>query len=128
MTMNYNNYCNYKEQHYIDEFEFNCCECHETYPATELTFNNGKIICKCGAKFAPEDLKPGVKTWLHRVNEFKMHNLRNDRYENISETALLTLKNKVLPRLEDEAREQAAFWEQKIKEIDMVCEAKGYEY
>lgn len=53
-------------------------------------------------------------------------NLRNDRYENISETALNTLKNKVLPRLEDEARNQAHFWEQKIKEIKKVAESKGW--
>lgn len=58
--------------------------------------------------------------------EFRaMHNLKNDRYENISETALNTLKNKVLPRLEDEARNQATLWEQKIKEIKQVCELKG---
>lgn len=59
--------------------------------------------------------------------EFRaMHNLKNDRYENLSETALSTLKNKVLPRLEDEARNQALLWEQKIEEIKKVCLAKGY--
>ena len=58
--------------------------------------------------------------------EFRaMHNLKNDRYENISETALNTLKNKVLPRLEDEARNQATLWEQKIDEIKQVCELRG---
>lgn len=59
--------------------------------------------------------------------EFRaMHNLKNDRYENLSETALSTLKNKVLPRLEDEARNQALLWEQKIEEIKKVCLVKGY--
>ena len=55
-----------------------------------------------------------------------MHNLKNERYENLNEISLLTLKNKVLPRLEDEARNQATFWEQKIQEIEKVCSVKGY--
>jgi hypothetical protein len=55
-----------------------------------------------------------------------MHNLKNDRYENLSDIALSTLKNKVLPRLEDEARNQALLWEQKMEEIQKVCLAKGY--
>ncbi len=59
--------------------------------------------------------------------EFRaMHNLKNERYENVNELALSTLKNKVLPRLEDEARNQALLWEQKISEIKKVCELKGY--
>lgn len=59
--------------------------------------------------------------------EFRaMHNLKTDRYENMNEIALNTLKNKVLPRLEDEARNQAHFWEQKIKEIKKVAELKGF--
>ena len=41
MSMNFN-FSHYSEKHNINEFEFNCCECHETYPAEELTFNNGK--------------------------------------------------------------------------------------
>lgn len=60
--------------------------------------------------------------------EFRaMHNLKNERYENMNEIALVTLRNKVLPRLEDEARNQALFWEQKIKEIKQVCELRGIE-
>jgi hypothetical protein len=78
------NYSPYSERQTIDDFEFNCCECHETYPVSELTFNNGKIICKCGAKFAPEDLKPGIQTWVNRVNQFKMHNLKNDTFNRVS--------------------------------------------
>lgn len=59
--------------------------------------------------------------------EFRaMHNLKSDRYENLSDIALSTLKNKVLPRLEDEARNQALLWEQKMEEIQKVCLAKGY--
>lgn len=78
------------------------------------------------------NLRPDVK--LHTdyngglsYLEFRaMHNLKNDRYENLNEISLLTLKNKVLPRLEDEARNQAALWEQKIQEIEKVCAVKGY--
>jgi hypothetical protein len=78
------------------------------------------------------NLRPDVK--LHTdyngglsYLEFRaMHNLKNERYENLNEISLLTLKNKVLPRLEDEARNQAALWEQKIQEIEKVCSVKGY--
>ena len=78
------------------------------------------------------NLRPDVK--LHTdyngglsYLEFRaMHNLKNERYENLNEISLLTLKNKVLPRLEDEARNQATLWEQKIKEIEKVCSVKGY--
>ena len=86
------NYSPYSERQTIDDFEFNCCECHETYPVTELTFNNGKIVCKCGAKFALEDLKPGIQTWMHRVNEIKMHNLRNDTFNKVSVPTVINNK------------------------------------
>jgi hypothetical protein len=59
--------------------------------------------------------------------EFRaVHMLKNDRYENLSEMALITLSNKVLFRLEDEARNQAQLWEQKMEEIEKVAEKKGY--
>ena len=57
--------------------------------------------------------------------EFRsVHNLKNDRYENMSEIALRTLNNKVLPRLEDEARNQAELWKGKMEEIEKVCELR----
>lgn len=83
MSMGFN-FSHYKNNHRIDEFEFKCCECDEVYQATELTFNNGKLICKCGAKFAPEDLKPGIRSWLNNVIEIKMHNLNNDTFNKVS--------------------------------------------
>lgn len=96
MNINYSHYSD--KRHNINEFEFNCCECHETYPAEELTFNNGKIICKCGAKFAPEDLKPGVQTWLNRVNQYKMHNLRNDTFNRVSVPTVISSKYFYCPK------------------------------
>jgi hypothetical protein len=77
------------------------------------------------------NLRPNVKLHTNYNGglsylEFRaMHNLKNERYENMNEIALVTLRNKVLPRLEDEARNQATLWEQKIKEIKQVCELKG---
>lgn len=79
------------------------------------------------------NLRPNVKLHTNYNGglsylEFRaMHNLKNERYENMNEIALVTLRNKVLPRLEDEARNQATLWEQKIKEIKQVCELKGIE-
>jgi hypothetical protein len=78
------------------------------------------------------NLRPDVK--LHTdyngglsYLEFRaVHMLKNDRYENLSEMALRTLSNKVLFRLEDEARNQAQLWEQKMEEIEKVAEKKGY--
>lgn len=59
--------------------------------------------------------------------EFRaMHNMKNDRYENYNETVLNTIKNKVLPRLEDNVRTQAEFWENKLVEINKVAKIKGY--
>lgn len=61
--------------------------------------------------------------------EFRaMYNLQNDRYENLSDIVLNTLKNKVLPYLEDEAHRQSELWEQKISEIKKVCEARELSY
>ena len=42
----------------------------------------------------------------------------------MSEIALRTLNNKVLPRLEDEARNQAELWKGKMEEIEKVCELR----
>lgn len=92
---------------------------------------NGKMIDRLEQVKYNLNIRPEVKLHTNYNGglsylEFRaMHNLKNERYENMSEMTLLTLKNKVLPRLEDEARNQASFWEQKIKEIKMVCEARG---
>ena len=73
----------------LSAFDFNCCECHEVYDLSELTFKNGKLICECGAKFAPEDLKPGIKTWFNGQDEIKLHNLKNDTFNKVSVPTLI---------------------------------------
>lgn len=78
------------------------------------------------------NLRPGTR--LHTdyekglsYLEFRaVYMLKNERYETIGDLALRTLAKKVLPFLEDEARKQAELWEQKMTEIEMVCEHKGW--
>lgn len=92
---------------------------------------DGKVIDRLEQVKYNLNIRPEVKLHTNYNGglsylEFRaMHNLKNERYENMNEMALVTLRNKVLPRLEDEARNQALLWEQKIKEIKMVCEARG---
>lgn len=92
---------------------------------------DGKVIDRLEQVKYNLNLRPDVKLHtnynggLSYLEYRSMHNLKNERYENMSEIALNTLKNKVLPRLEDEARNQAALWEQKMKEITMVCEIRN---
>ena len=52
---------------------------------------------------------------------------RVDRKKKAEELVNLAVEKgtPVLQKLADEAREQASFWEQKIKEIKKVCEVRG---
>jgi hypothetical protein len=95
---------------------------------------NGQLIDRLEQVKSNLNLRPDVK--LHTdyngglsYLEFRaIHNLKNERYEKISELALNTLNNKVLPRLEDVVRKQAEFWEEKMKEIEKVCELRELSY
>ena len=85
-TWTYDSFNNNNE---LNAFELNCRECHEVYNLSELTFKNGKLICKCGTKFAPEDLRPEIKTWFNGEDAIKLHNLKNDTFNKVSVPTLI---------------------------------------
>ena len=85
-------YDSFSNNNKLDAFELNCRECHETYNLSELTFKNGKLICKCGAKFTPEDLRPEIKTWFNGEDNIKMHNLKNGTFNKVSVPTLINRK------------------------------------
>lgn len=61
-------------------------------------------------------------------NEFRsMYYLKRDKYSNLTTDQLKLLSNKVLYRFQDLCESQAKQWEDKIKEIILVSEAKGWD-
>ena len=61
-------------------------------------------------------------------NEFRsMYYLKRDKYSNLTSDQLKLLSNKVLYRFQDQCEAQAKQWEEKIKELIIVGESKGWD-
>lgn len=96
--------------------------------------SDGNIIDKLEQVKSNLNLRPNIilhtdyNGGLSYLEFRSIYMLHQERYEYIGDLALNTLKNKVLPRLEDEARKQAELWEQKISEIKKVCEVRQISY
>lgn len=61
-------------------------------------------------------------------NEFRsMYYLKRDKYSNLTTDQLKLLSNKVLYRFQDQCEMQAKQWEEKIREINEVAAAKGWD-
>ena len=54
-----------------------------------------------------------------------MLNLRAKKYSELTTDQLVTLRNKVLFRLEQEVNYHITSWEERIRQIKMVAESKG---
>lgn len=58
--------------------------------------------------------------------EFRsMLNLRSKKYSDLNVGQLTTLRNKVLFRLEQEVSYHASQWEDKIHQLELVCQSRG---
>lgn len=53
-------------------------------------------------------------------------NLHSQQYNKLTTDQLTLLRNRILFDLEDDARTHAEQWEARKKQIELVCEAKGY--
>lgn len=61
--------------------------------------------------------------------EFRaMLNLKNKKFSELTTEQLLVLRNKVLFRLEDEASFHADMWLEKIRELRLVAESRGWSF
>jgi hypothetical protein len=54
-----------------------------------------------------------------------MINLRKNTFDRLTTEQLITLKNKVLFMLEEEAIKHSEFWKDKIRQIKMVADMRG---
>lgn len=96
-----------------------------------ITGADGKPLDKLEAVRRNLNLKPDVhlrtnnKGGLSYLEFRAMYNLHDMQYEEMSTIQLETLRDKVLFRLEIEVREHVKLWEEKIRQIEKVCEARG---
>lgn len=54
-------------------------------------------------------------------------NLKSKKYSDLTTDQLRLLRDRILFNLEDEAKAHAKQWEARMKQIEQVCEAKGFE-
>lgn len=95
------------------------------------TDDNGKPVDKLEVVRQNLYLRPNVNLKINNKGglsylEFRaMYNLHDMLYSEMTNIQLTTLRNKVLFRLENEARNHAKLWEEKIDQIQKVCDARG---
>lgn len=79
-------------------------------------------------------LRPELKLFTNpkgglSYTEFnRIHKMKDTKYSEIPSDTLKLLRNKILFKLEDDARRHIAFWEEKIRQIKLVCEVKEFNY
>ena len=56
-----------------------------------------------------------------------MYKLKKDKYSNLTSDQLRLLSNKILYRFQDQCETQAKQWQDKIKELLLVAEKKGWD-
>lgn len=68
------------------------------------------------------------KTTGLSFSEFRsMYKLKKDKYSNLTSDQLRLLSNKILYRFQDQCETQAKQWQDKIKELLLVAEKKGWD-
>ena len=90
----------YNSSYYGGEYRyrFHCCECGETNDIDQLQFMNQKIICKCGAKFSIDDLKPGTMDWSLTYMALMKHNMLNDTFNKVSVPTIISKEKFYCPK------------------------------
>lgn len=95
-------------------------------PETGKTMNRLEVVSK-ELRLNPSIVLRIDNTGLS-FSEFKsMYKLKKDKYTNLTSDQLRLLSNKILYRFQDQCEAQAKQWEDKIKEILKVAEAKGWD-
>ena len=99
----------------------------------------GLAACPLHAMFDPEkdrsvkerlNIKNTVRltvkpTGLNYTELRAMVNLRPKKYSELTTDQLITLRNKVLFRLENEVQYHASQWEERMRQIVMVADKRG---
>lgn len=91
---------------------------------------NGKMRSKLEIVKEQLKIKSNIRlkvkpTGLNFTELRAMLNLHPTKYSNLTTDQLITLRNKVLFRLEQEVNYHIEQWEERIRQIELVAQSKG---
>ena len=78
----------YKHRYTMKDYSLYCPACKETHDVSELSFMNQKIVCKCGASYAADELGAHMHDYMN-YNNWTNHNIANDTFNKVSVSTLL---------------------------------------
>ncbi len=95
-------------------------------PETGKAVNRLEVVAK-ELRLNP-DVTLKIKDTGLSYSEFRsMYRLKRDKYSNLTSDQLKLLSNKILYRFQEQCETQAAQWVTKMKEIEQVANAKGWD-
>lgn len=78
----------YKHRYTMNDYSLYCPVCKERHNVTELSFMNQKIVCKCGASYAADELGAHMHDYMNYSN-WATHNVVNGTFNKVSVSTLL---------------------------------------
>ena len=96
-------------------------------PVTGKTMNRLDVIAKDLRLSEGIQLRIDKNTGLSFAEFRSMYKLKKDKYSTLTSDQLRLLSNKILYRFQDQCETQAKQWQDKIKELLLVAEKKGWD-
>ena len=78
----------YRHRYTMEGYSLYCPACKEKHNVSELSFMNQKIVCKCGASYAADELGAYMHDYMTH-NNWANHNIANDTFNKVSVSTIL---------------------------------------
>ena len=91
----YQYYWGRSKENQLEQYQLYCAHCDNFHLLSELTFDQGKVVCTCGSAYGTEDLKPDMSVWASRI--YKKHNLKNGTLVKVSVPTLISKEHFYCP-------------------------------
>ena len=78
----------YRHRYTMEGYSLYCPACKEKHNVSELSFMNQKIVCKCGASYAADELGAYMHDYMNS-NNWMNHNIANDTFNKVSVSTIL---------------------------------------
>ena len=78
----------YRHRYTMEGYSLYCPACKEKHNVAELSFMNQKIVCKCGASYAADELGAHMHDYMNS-NNWMNHNIANDTFNKVSISTIL---------------------------------------
>ena len=78
----------YRYRYTMEGYSLYCPACKEKHNVSELSFMNQKIVCKCGASYAADELGAYMHDYMNS-NNWMNHNIANDTFNKVSVSTIL---------------------------------------